>query len=187
MTIIKLAFRAIQTKLATDYAAARIIDLWNDQINQYRAEELTILPAVFVEFMPIAWRNIGRIKHGTTTLRIHIAQNIIGDTKAIDGVSLPSAAAALQRFDNVQIVLDSLEGYRSECFNALELAGTTIDASHDGIVIDVLEYAITLTDGKAMTNTPYNQTIPLPDVAVEQGDLPPGAVIANGVLLPPGI
>jgi hypothetical protein len=185
MTIIKLAFQAIQTKLATDYLEARLIDLWNDQINQYRAEELTILPAVFVEFMPVAWRTIGKVKHGSTTLRIHVAQNIIGDTKTIDGHALPSAAAALVRFDNVQIVLDSLEGYRSECFQDLELSGSTVDASHDGIVIDILEYAITLTDGKAMANTPYNQTIPLPPLDVEQGNIPPGAVIANGVLLPP--
>lgn len=175
MLIFKNAFKAIQDKFTNGNSNARMVDLWNDEIDMYRDEHPILFPAVFVEFMPVEWQTIGtgKTQHGTGTIKIHIAQNIIADSSAVDGNDLPDVQDALIRFDFIQEVHDILQGFKVAYFASLERIGTTIDHNHDGIILDVVEYNTIFFDVSTSTvNDSYNQTAVIHDVQIEPNGFP---------------
>lgn len=175
MRIFKNSFKALQDKIKQALSTARMVDLWNDEIDMYREELPILFPAIFIEFLPVEWQTIGtgKTQHGNGTIKIHIAQNIISDSGAIDGNDLPAVQDALIRFDLIQDVHDILQGFKVAYFAPLERIGTTIDHNHDGIILDVIEYSTIFFDVSTSTvNDLYNQNAIITDVEIDPNGIP---------------
>jgi hypothetical protein len=81
MHLFKNTFTTIQNML-NQHVSIPFIDLWNEEIDLFREEHATPMPAVFVEFLPVTWNTIGSSndQHGYSTIKIYVIQNIITDS-----------------------------------------------------------------------------------------------------------
>ena len=175
MLIFKDTFKALQNKLKVDYLALRTIDLWNEEIDMYRDEMPLLLPAVYIEFLPVTWNTIGNsnIQHGYATIKLHIAQHIIQDTAAIDGTDLPSQPDALARYTLLQHIHETIQDFKMTYFEPLDRIASYLDHNHGGIIVDIIEYRTILKDTLNNTsNQSYGTIIALPDVAVQPNTVP---------------
>ena len=63
-------------KQLTDPAGEPVIktfDLWNEQVEFVEQEEVFDTPAVFIEFLPVKWTNLGGgVQRAEATIRLHI-------------------------------------------------------------------------------------------------------------------
>ena len=147
-----------------DYMKLKHFSLWNEQVQDIRAttpENNKAIPfgfpAVFLEITPIKWNSndvSNNMKSGTTTFRIHIVQQVMGEVSAA-----AQETRFLAQFDFVELVNAALQNYNTTAFDALDKVGEIIDHNHDSIREDVLEYNAIVYDyatAIAATNSTAN-------------------------------
>lgn len=77
---------------------------------QYLNEATTITPAIYFEFLPTSWSNLGKnTQAGLVTVRVHIVQTSFASTRATTGYE--QEFTALDYLDFVQNLHLALQGF----------------------------------------------------------------------------
>ncbi|WP_349882388.1 hypothetical protein [Bacteroides cellulosilyticus] len=137
-------------KQLTDPAGEPVIktfDLWNEQVEFIEQEEVFDTPAVFIEFLPVKWTNLGGgVQRAEATIRLHIVTPWNGSTR--DGN--PLQRQSLERFD----LLDRIDHHlfnimgsngRTE-FNMFRRTASSTNHNHEELVEDISDYTCMVMD-----------------------------------------
>lgn len=128
------------------------VSLWNNQTAELEKSDGFALPAVLVEFDPIRWEQRGQgCKVATATIRLHILIDTLADPA--DG-SLYQYDA-LQIFDIIDDVVDSVSGLAGEEFNALMHVDTIPDHNHGQIQHHIEGFKCEISDNRALKRKRY--------------------------------
>ena len=148
----KIIYLAIIDAIKSAQIGINHINLWNKQTDELEKSSGFALPAVFVEFDPIRWEQRGQgCKTATATIRLHIVINTLADPA--DG-SLYQYDA-LQIFDIIDDVVDSVSGLAGEGFNSLMHVDTMPDHNHGQIQHHIEGFKCEISDNRALKRKRY--------------------------------
>lgn len=122
------------------------VDLFNDQFANEEIEKAIKYPAILIEFSDIEWSTEGQgIQTGDLTVRFHIGQNILADTKA----KAKFQAKGLVRLAYLEEIHKAVQGFSGPCFSKLDRIGTILDKAKTNKIVDIVEYATQVFDATA--------------------------------------
>jgi hypothetical protein len=121
----------------------RFADMYNDQMGNIDNEIEMDLPAVFIEFGPIAWRTVGpNTQQGDTVIRFHLCQVTTADSYSGSG-NYSMAIALMKNYYKLHV---ALQGARSQQMTSLDRSGQIQDEVYGELNVMILEYATTITE-----------------------------------------
>ena len=136
-------YRALEKRIKENAPLVNLIDLWNNQSTDANwTKDKQILPAVFIEFMPVQWKNsTDKVQWGRVVINFHCAQKNIRETndKAEDKTS-----KRLNRFDLPNAVAPALNNFSVKdvdgnyIIKSLYLESTVFDNNHDTLITDTI-------------------------------------------------
>ena len=123
-------------------ATVKTFDLWNEQVD-FIEEEVFDTPAVFIEFLPIAWVTLGgSVQQADLSIRLHVVTAWKGSER--EGSIYQEQA--LQRFDLVERIADSLFNFTQTHdrgnFCMTRRTGSATNHNHGGLVEDIETFTL---------------------------------------------
>ncbi len=137
-------YRDIAGRLA-DVEEIRHIDLWNRNVEFIEQEGSWPMPAVFVEFGDIAWRQVkcgpdNLAWRGSGTVNVHIVTEWAAADDGCPCDHLREGSLHL-----ADIVHGRLEGLCGEGYDSLSLSRTMTNHDHEDVVEDIDVYTVRYT------------------------------------------
>ncbi len=121
-------------------------DKWNENTENLAQQNGYALPAVFIEFAPIAWQQRGGgVKSATARILLHIVTETLAS--AADGSR--NQDDALEQFDTADAVVAAAQGLSGEGFNKLQHVTTETDHNHEQIQHDIEAFSCEIADSSA--------------------------------------
>lgn len=137
--------------VADEFDAAKAViqhfDLWNQQLEYIEEETPFATPAVFVEFLPIAWRHQGQgVRDATIVINLHVVTR--RNTPTWNNPS-PYDADALNFLDLLDAVNLCLHGFKAQYFGGLTSVQSITDNNYDELMHSIEQYSTMATDTTA--------------------------------------
>lgn len=143
----KQIFTAIAQRLADRIPEIRFIDLWNNNITTLNGGATWPLPAVFVEFETIEWRQQNNAaRRGDVAVRLHIITRAI----ATHGHNDTKQSEALAFLDLIDSINAAMQGLRGENFAGFMLTTSATNHDHAELLESVERYITSAQDTTAM-------------------------------------
>lgn len=143
----KLIFTAIAEKLLT-VPGITYVDLWNDNGSHFAGGAVYPLPAVFIEFDTIDWRQQNNAaRRADINVRLHILNRA---TAGLHGSQDPAMAEALKRFDLLNSINAAMQGLRGDNFAGFMHTISATNHAHAEIIEDVECFRTSVQDLTAM-------------------------------------
>jgi len=118
-------------------------DLWNQQVDFLEQETPFQYPAIFVEFLPIAWGKMGYNKQNADiTIRIHIVSRWLSNTADYN----PQYYDALEYLELADIVNNSLTNFAATTGNRFMRTRSEINHNHETILDSIEEFVCNVVD-----------------------------------------
>lgn len=138
----KQIFKAIADAVAAVPGVA-FVDLWNNQVQTLNGGKAFALPAVFVEFEAVEWKqqNMGA-RRGSLAVRLHVVTRAV----ATNGHRDPRINEALAVFDLLDAINAAMQGLRGENFSGFMLTTSATNHDHAEIVENVERYVCGVQD-----------------------------------------
>lgn len=119
------------------------ISLWNENIENLETEPTFQMPAVFIEFGEMEWKQGGnRAKNATTEITLHIITETLADISA----DAEYREEALSRFDIIDKAVASVECKGGKGFNKLQHKRSMTDHNHGRVCHDMEVFVCEVTD-----------------------------------------
>lgn len=123
------------------------VDLWNDEVNQLNGGSAFALPAVFVEFEQIDWRQENNgARRATAGVRLHVVTRSV----PTHGHRDPRMAEALALFDLLNDINRAMQALRGDNFAGFQLTTSATNHAHTELVESVERFAVAVQDVTAM-------------------------------------
>jgi len=123
-------------------------DLWNQNVEFIEQETPFETPAVFLEFLPIQWRTMGKqIQDADLTIRLHIVTQWYGQTA--EYTPADTREQMLDYLNAPAIVVEALQGFCTEFSNGLMRTQSIINHNHERYVDSIEEYTCRIEDNSA--------------------------------------
>lgn len=121
----------------------RHFDLWNHNVEFIEQESIFDMPAVFIEFAPITWKNLqGPVQEADITIKLHIATR--WEDLSADGTE--SQEQALQLFDMLDNIKKTLSGLQGPGYNGFKRVGSDTNHDHEEIVESIETFQVHVID-----------------------------------------
>lgn len=149
------------------------VGLWNENTMRLTQMRPFSPPAVFIEFYPITWGELGRnAVHGDMVIRLHIVTATLAQTDT------PYRAEALQRFRLIRAIKTAFVDFsgaadkEGRSFSRFKYYGSSTDHNHEQICEDLEEWMTHCVDCSATIDngyilTPRNVTLDIGDILAE--------------------
>lgn len=126
-----------------DVPLIKHFDLWNMNVEYIDQETVWDMPAVFVEFAPIQWKDVGNgAQQATVTIALHIATPYMGS--GADGAY--SQSDALAYFDLLGKIHKALYGMKGDAYMALKRTSSQTNHNHAEIIESIETFTCTVID-----------------------------------------
>lgn len=159
----KQVFKAIADTLAA-LPAVSFVDLWNNQVQTLNGGTAFPLPAVFVEFEALEWRQQGNgARRGKLAVRLHVVTRAV----ATHGHTDPNISRALEVFDILDGINAAMQDLRGENFSGFMLTTSATNHDHAEIIENVERY---ICDVQDITGMRQFRCVSVLSVAVSQPD-----------------
>jgi len=146
----KQIFTAICQRLADRIPELRFIDIWNNNVTLLNGGATWPLPAVFVEFETIEWRQQNNAaRRGDIAVRLHIITRAV----ATHGHTDNKQSEALTFFDLIDRVNAAMQGLRGDNFAGFMLTTSATNHDHAELLESVERYITSAQDTTAIPNT----------------------------------
>lgn len=146
----KQIFTAICKRLAEKIPELRFIDIWNNNVTLLNGGATWPLPAVFVEFETIEWRQQNNAaRRGEVAIRLHIITRAV----TTHGHTDSKQTEALAFFDLIDRVNAAMQGLRGDNFAGFMLTTSATNHDHAELLESVERYVTSAQDTTAMPNT----------------------------------
>lgn len=142
----KQIFKAVADAVAA-IPDVQFVDLWNDDGSHFAGGAVYPLPAVFVEFEAIEWKQQGMgARRGSLALRLHVL------TRAVPthGHNDPRIPEALAVFDLLDVINAAMQGLRGDNFSGFMLTTSATNHAHAEVWENVERYVCGVQDITAM-------------------------------------
>lgn len=118
-------------------------DLWNMNVEYIDQETAWDMPAVFIEFAPIQWKEAGNgCQQATVTIALHIATPYEGG--AADGsIAQSDALGYFELLDDIHRALYGLKGIG---FSALKRVSSQTNHNHEEIIESIETFTCIVID-----------------------------------------
>ena len=146
----KQIFQAICTRLAERVPDIQFIDLWNNNVATLSGGAVWPLPAVFVEFEQIEWRQQNNgCRRGDVAVRLHLVTRAV----VTHGHADPKMPGALEFLDLIDRMNAAMQGLRGENFAGFQLTTSATNHDHAELMESVERYVTSVQDITAATQT----------------------------------
>lgn len=146
----KQIFQAICTRLTERVPEIQFIDLWNNNVAALNGGAVWPIPAVFVEFEVIEWRQQNNgARRGDVPVRLHIVTRTI----ATHGHNDPKMPDALVFLDLIERINTAMQGLRGDNFSGFQLTASATNHDHAELLESVERYVTSAQDTSAMPRT----------------------------------
>ena len=146
----KQIFQAICTRLAERVPDIQFIDLWNNNVATLSGGAVWPLPAVFVEFEQIEWRQQNNgCRRGDVAVRLHLVTRAV----VTHGHADPKMPDALEFLDLIDRMNAAMQGLRGENFAGFQLTTSATNHDHAELMESVERYVTSVQDITAATQT----------------------------------
>lgn len=132
------------------------VGLWNENTTRLTQLRPFSPPAVFIEFYPITWGELGRnAVHGDMVIRLHIVTATLAQTDT------PYRAEALQRFRLIRAIKAAFVNFggaadkEGRSFSRFKYYGSSTDHNHEQICEDLEEWMTHCVDCSATIDDNY--------------------------------
>ena len=143
----KQIFQAICARLAEHVPDIQFIDLWNNNVATLNGGAVWPMPAVFVEFEVIEWRQQNNgARRGDVAVRLHIVTRAI----ATHGHTDPKMPDALAFLDLIERINTAMQGLRGDNFSGFQLTASATNHDHAELMESVERYITSAQDTSAM-------------------------------------
>lgn len=142
----KAIFYAVAEAVAA-VPGVEFVDLWNDDGSHFSGGAVYPLPAVFVEFEAVGWKQQGNgARRGSLALRLHVL------TRAVPthGHTDPRITEALEVFNLLDRINAAMQGLRGPNFSGFMLTTSATNHAHTEIWENVERYVCGVQDITAM-------------------------------------
>lgn len=138
----KQIFKAVADAVAA-VPGVSFVDLWNNQVQTLNGGKAFALPAVFVEFEAVEWKqqNMGA-RRGSLSVRLHVVTRAV----ATNGHRDPRINEALAVFDLLDAVNAAMQDLRGDNFSGFMLITSATNHDHAEIVENVERYVCGVQD-----------------------------------------
>lgn len=160
----KQIYQAICDRLAECTPDVAFIDLWNNNIATLNGGKVWPVPAVFVEFETIEWRQMNRgARRGDVAVRLHI----ITRTVATNGSKDKRQESALAYFDLIDRINAAMQKLSGENFAGFMLTASATNHDHAELIESVERY---VTSAQDITAMPQNaKAVPIKEAVLYKG------------------
>lgn len=142
----KAIFHAVAEAVAA-VPGVEFVDLWNNDGSHFAGGSAFKLPAVFVEFEAIEWKQQGMgARRGSLALRLHVMTR----TVPTHGHKDPRIDKAFEVFDLLDRINAAMQGLRGEHFSGFMLTTSATNHEHAEIWENVERYICGVQDITAM-------------------------------------
>ena len=138
----KIIYNAIAQKLKSTPLGIQTIGLWNNNVEQLPPEKEILCPAVFIEFKPISWNQLGA---GIRTADLRVNLHIVTESP-VSNVSTIFPDTTPEHLDIVENISKAIQGLSGENFNGFTLVESVTDHKHQQLQDDQECYITRLTD-----------------------------------------
>lgn len=143
----KQIFQSICARLAERVPEVKFLDLWNNEVQTLNGGAVWPLPAVFVEFEQIEWRQQNNgVRRGDVAVRLHIITRAV----TTHGHTDPKQSDALAFLDLIDRVNAAMQGLRGENFSGFQLTTSATNYDHAELMESVERYVTSAQDTTAM-------------------------------------
>jgi hypothetical protein len=143
----KQIFQAICARLSERVPEIMFIDLWNNNVAVLSGGAVWPMPAVFVEFETIEWRQQNNgARRGNVAVRLHLV------TRAVNthGHNDVRASEALAFFDLIDRINTAMQGLRGDNFSGFQLTTSATNHDHAELLESVERYVTSAQDATAV-------------------------------------
>lgn len=149
--------------------AVNHVGLWNENTTRLTQLRPFAPPAVFIEFYPVTWGELGRdAVRGDMVIRLHIVTSTLAQTDT------PYRDEALQRFRLIRAIKAAFVGFAGKAdkhgrsYSRFKYYGSSTDHNHEQICEDLEEWQTHCIDCSATIDngyilTPHNVTLDMGD------------------------
>lgn len=146
----KQIFQAICTRLGERVPEIKFMDLWNNNVQALNGGAVWPLPAVFVEFETIEWRQQNNgARRGDVAVRLHLVTRAV----STHGTSDPNMPDALGFLDLIDRVNAAMQGLRGDNFSGFQLTTSATNHDHAELMESVERYITGAQDTTAVPKT----------------------------------
>jgi len=127
--------------------AFKHFDLWNQNVDFLEQDSPFERPAVFVEFMPLAWETNGKKQQQSVlTIKLHMVTDWFANTAQYN----PGQDIALDYLDMPDQIVKALTCVYVNGTNSLTRSRSTINHNHSKYLDSVEEFTAMIKDNSAM-------------------------------------
>lgn len=146
----KQIFQAICARLTERVPEIKFIDLWNNNVAALNGGALWPVPAVFIEFEAIEWRQQNNgARRGDVAVRLHLVTR----PPATHGHTDPKMPEALSFLDLIDQINAAMQGLKGENFSGFQLTTSATNHDHAELMESVERYITNAQDATAMPKT----------------------------------
>lgn len=120
--------------------AIKHIDLWNHNVEFIEQEDQWERPAVFVEFLPIQWRQVKTGSSISYTSRCRLSLHVVTDWHGSSSADSDFREKSLEVFDLLTSIHLCLHGMSGQSFNSLDLVESLTNHNHDELLENIEVY-----------------------------------------------
>ncbi len=139
-------YKTLCERLSAAGIGIQYISLWNNNTAQMSAEAAFGMPAVFIEFLPVEWK---QLQNGVRSAETHIVLHILQESVATSEHGGQYQDIALERLVFFEKINACVQGLSGEKFNTFMLVTSELDHDHDSITHDAAEFVTHITDTSA--------------------------------------
>lgn len=143
----KAIYKAISERLKGAKTGVKHISLWNRNTDQLTKQKAFKLPAVFVEFEPIEWSQLGK---GARSADLRVRLHIVTESLATPEEGGKYQDKALAHLDLIEGISGAIQGLAGDGFNCFMLVESITDHDHDRIEDNEECYVTRITDASAV-------------------------------------
>lgn len=122
----KQIFQAICKRLNDRVPEIRWIDYWNNHLARLDGDPAWPVPAVFVEFEVIEWRQLSHaVRRGDVAVRLHVVTHAVGS-----GSTGAVSSDMVALFDLTDRIHAAVQGLRGDNFSAFQQTSSTTPHDH---------------------------------------------------------
>lgn len=142
----KKIFKAIAEALA-NIPEVEFVDIWNNQIQTLNGGAAFAVPAVFIEFEELNWKQMNmRSRRGSLGVRLHVISRAV----VTHGFNDPKIDEALAIFDLLDNINAAMQNLRGENFTGIMLTTSATNHDHTELIESVERYILDVLDISAM-------------------------------------
>ena len=155
MSIRKDIINAVFNCISNNVPEVKFIDLWNEHMADITGGASWPMPAVFIEFEEIQWRQEGlNSRRADVGLRLHIITQAVNTSSGHTDANMQSA---LEYFDLIDRITSALQGLHGDNFSPLMLSHSATNHNHAELIESIERFVFNARDNSAKSGISKTQ------------------------------